>query len=458
MIYCKLIYAFNPSLINLEQMRTVAPYQRLQYAFDVIEKNLLIEKMVFAEDICNNDPSQRPDEQCILTYLSHFPAAFLKLRQTPDYLSPDAVSIQNIPISFPSIPSLSSTGPTSSAPPASKSNNAPRYLVNNNLPSPPSISANHPPGSSAPVFPSPPSSNQAPSFPSPPPSNPLSNPSLSVPSGFNAPGSPFPSIPASVSSPSPSFNLPSAPGASQFNSSSPLSSQTQLNSSLNSNPSLSSGGTGAYQSNLGGNQPFNQIPSSQPFASQISPQFDEKQLNAGANPYSSALSSNSLQRPPPSSDFGTNPTFNPLTNSPVPSAYTSGLPGTLSSGMPQRPPPPSSDFGSNLSGMQPQRPPLPVSSFTPMVPVPSTPAPAPPSDYALDLLKKEQELKEKEEELRRRQEELNRMTAAQEEELRKLREQAIKETDNQVQQLQQQLQQQRIVIFPLSASLCLLSN
>jgi hypothetical protein len=45
----------------------------------VAQEKLGIEPMLDAADMCNPNPEARPDEQCIITYLSQFPKAFLSI-------------------------------------------------------------------------------------------------------------------------------------------------------------------------------------------------------------------------------------------------------------------------------------------------------------------------------------------------------------------------------------------
>lgn len=155
-LFCKLIEAFDPTLIDFKTLQPNNPAHNLNVAFDIAERFMGIEKMLDPQDFCSPDPANRPDEQCIITYLSHFPVAFLK-RQTPTALSPADFKIQPIQPtqSFPP-PSQHSIGPNSGIP--NQPGNLPPHFNNPSaLPSssiPPNtnnnISSHHPSGGNVP--------------------------------------------------------------------------------------------------------------------------------------------------------------------------------------------------------------------------------------------------------------------------------------------------------------------
>ena len=59
-----------------------AMFELLTLVRVVAEQNLGIQPMLDPLDMCNPNPEARPDEQCIITYLSQFPKAFLAATHT----------------------------------------------------------------------------------------------------------------------------------------------------------------------------------------------------------------------------------------------------------------------------------------------------------------------------------------------------------------------------------------
>lgn len=53
------------------------PLDRLQTAFDVAERELGIPKLLDPQDMVNEDVALRPDEKCLMTYISEFPIALI---------------------------------------------------------------------------------------------------------------------------------------------------------------------------------------------------------------------------------------------------------------------------------------------------------------------------------------------------------------------------------------------
>jgi len=89
-VFCLLVHAYDNSLIDISQLNPNYPRENLQYAFQMIEEHLGIPQMLSPEDMVLPDLASRPDEQCIMTYLSQFPEAFLQ-RPTPQPLDANAV-------------------------------------------------------------------------------------------------------------------------------------------------------------------------------------------------------------------------------------------------------------------------------------------------------------------------------------------------------------------------------
>lgn len=99
-LFCRLVHAYNPSLLNLNAVNPNRPRENLEMAFQLIEQHLQIPRMLGVEDLLNPDISSRPDEQCIMTYLSQFPEAFLQ-RPTPEAIPVGNVQLDSLPVSTP---------------------------------------------------------------------------------------------------------------------------------------------------------------------------------------------------------------------------------------------------------------------------------------------------------------------------------------------------------------------
>jgi len=74
--FAALVHKLKPELIDYEQLKNADPKTRLTAAFEGAEK-LGIPKLLDVDDILKEDETQRPDEKCVMTYLSEFPLAFL---------------------------------------------------------------------------------------------------------------------------------------------------------------------------------------------------------------------------------------------------------------------------------------------------------------------------------------------------------------------------------------------
>ncbi|MDP2438378.1 MAG: hypothetical protein Q8P67_21755, partial [archaeon] len=72
---CALIHKICPSAIDYRQLTPARPYDNLRLAFTLAAQHLDVPVLIDPADMVNPDPSLRPDENCIITYLSLFPAA-----------------------------------------------------------------------------------------------------------------------------------------------------------------------------------------------------------------------------------------------------------------------------------------------------------------------------------------------------------------------------------------------
>ena len=75
--FCGLLHKLNPELVNYDEMLKLSPKERLTIAFEAGTK-VGIPKLLEVEDMVNPDLNLRPDERCIMTYVSEFPIAFLE--------------------------------------------------------------------------------------------------------------------------------------------------------------------------------------------------------------------------------------------------------------------------------------------------------------------------------------------------------------------------------------------
>lgn len=358
-LFCLLVHAYDNSLLDVNRV-TQDARNNLEMAFQLIEQHLQIPRMLAVEDMTNPDISARPDEQCIMTYLSQFPEAFLK-RPTPQAVPvteiemPDFPSVSNVPSynqgSFDQASynqgsfNQSSFSKGSFNQEMEKSSASPST---DSLSSHPSISNMSESGShlSQSSFPQPPNSYES----TPPQSKPQSHSRFVV-------GSDLP--------------LPPTVAASSL--------ETQQNPASNVNT--------PPQSNYSS---YSQNPS-QPMPSYA---------HSPSASFSESMPQTPPQRPPPpSSGFG-----DFFSNSG--SSFGSQTP-------PQRPPPPSNAFGDFGFNQPPAQ-----NSFNPSTP------PTTSTQQVNDWHEKELELKRREEEFRRQQEEFARQKEAHEREMERLRQEA----------------------------------
>eukprot|EP01089_Gocevia_fonbrunei_P012896 TRINITY_DN3164_c0_g1_i2.p1 TRINITY_DN3164_c0_g1~~TRINITY_DN3164_c0_g1_i2.p1 ORF type:complete len:422 (+),score=167.06 TRINITY_DN3164_c0_g1_i2:461-1726(+) len=75
--FCALVHSFDDSFIDYDSLDPTNAAANLELAFRIAEEKLDIPRLLDPADILNADPSLRPDEQCVITYLSEFPIAFL---------------------------------------------------------------------------------------------------------------------------------------------------------------------------------------------------------------------------------------------------------------------------------------------------------------------------------------------------------------------------------------------
>lgn len=74
---CALVHKYDPTLINYDGLDKNDIFGNLTKAFQLAEDHMGIPQVIDPKDMVNPDPNLRPDEQCIMTYLSEFPRAFL---------------------------------------------------------------------------------------------------------------------------------------------------------------------------------------------------------------------------------------------------------------------------------------------------------------------------------------------------------------------------------------------
>lgn len=75
--FCALIHKYDPTLLDYNSLDKNDVLGNLEKAFQIAEEHLGIHQLIDAADMVNPDPALRPDEQCIMTYVSEFPRAFL---------------------------------------------------------------------------------------------------------------------------------------------------------------------------------------------------------------------------------------------------------------------------------------------------------------------------------------------------------------------------------------------
>jgi len=70
--------------VDVAGARRLGAKARAQLALDLANKHLGILPLLDADDMVSTDPDERPDEQCLLTYVSEFPPAFKALKGNID--------------------------------------------------------------------------------------------------------------------------------------------------------------------------------------------------------------------------------------------------------------------------------------------------------------------------------------------------------------------------------------
>jgi len=75
--FCALVNKYNPKLLDFDSLDQKNVKHNIELAFRIAEEEMGIPMLIDPEDLANPDPTARPDEQCIMTYLSEFPRAFL---------------------------------------------------------------------------------------------------------------------------------------------------------------------------------------------------------------------------------------------------------------------------------------------------------------------------------------------------------------------------------------------
>jgi len=74
--FCALIHSYDPTLLDYKSLDKSNVEENLTKAFEIAEKYLEIPQLIDVVDMLNVDIERRPDEQCIVTYVSEFPRAF----------------------------------------------------------------------------------------------------------------------------------------------------------------------------------------------------------------------------------------------------------------------------------------------------------------------------------------------------------------------------------------------
>jgi len=75
--FCALVNKYNPKLLDYDALDPKNVKHNIELALRIAEEEMGIPMLIDPEDLANPDPTARPDEQCIMTYLSEFPRAFL---------------------------------------------------------------------------------------------------------------------------------------------------------------------------------------------------------------------------------------------------------------------------------------------------------------------------------------------------------------------------------------------
>lgn len=76
--FCALVHKFDNSLLDFDSLSKENPKDNLTLAFTLAEEKLGIPPFLDVEDMTN--PSAKPDERGIMTYLAQFPIAFINLK------------------------------------------------------------------------------------------------------------------------------------------------------------------------------------------------------------------------------------------------------------------------------------------------------------------------------------------------------------------------------------------
>jgi len=74
--FCALIDSYDSTLLDYKSLDKTDVAGNLAKAFEVAEKQLGIPQLIDVIDMLNVDVEKRPDEQCVVTYVSEFPRAF----------------------------------------------------------------------------------------------------------------------------------------------------------------------------------------------------------------------------------------------------------------------------------------------------------------------------------------------------------------------------------------------
>jgi hypothetical protein len=76
--FCALMHRLDPTLCDYPSLDKDDEHVNLAMGFKLAEEHLGIWPLLDVDDMLDEDEGMRPDEQCILTYISEFPSAFAK--------------------------------------------------------------------------------------------------------------------------------------------------------------------------------------------------------------------------------------------------------------------------------------------------------------------------------------------------------------------------------------------
>lgn len=79
--FAAMVDKLKPGVINWEEIKQAEPIERLRKAFEAAEKELAIPQLLDPEDLVNEDVDMRPDEKCMMTYISEFPLATMAINE-----------------------------------------------------------------------------------------------------------------------------------------------------------------------------------------------------------------------------------------------------------------------------------------------------------------------------------------------------------------------------------------